>query len=132
MLVASAIELAGAAGAGSTSVQPPGSVGVGTGKLSDELTFGNKTKSNTKLLNQMQQRGWTEQLVKETVDNPYTTRVSTNLATNQTATVFYTSRGAYVIVDDVTKEVVQISSNIDPASWIPDKNIINPYRVKDN
>ena len=42
--------------------------------------------------------------------------------------IFYKKSGSYVIVDDVIKEIVQISDNINPRDWIPDKNIINPYK----
>ena len=42
------------------------------------------------------------------------------------ATVYYTEEGAYVIVDDVTHEVVQISDKND-SNWLPDSTIDNPY-----
>ncbi|MCM1161736.1 MAG: hypothetical protein NC412_10975, partial [Roseburia sp.] len=94
---------------------------------STDLIFGSNTKSTQKLINQMNSRGWTESLIKDTVDNPYTTRVSTNKATGNSATVFYTKQGSYVIVDNVTKEIVQISDNINPSTWIPDTSIVDPY-----
>ena len=92
------------------------------------IKFGSDTKSAAKLSNQMTLRGWTESTVIDTVSSPYTTRVSTNMATGNAATVFYNQSGGYVIIDDVTKAVVQVSDNINPTSWIPDVNIINPYR----
>ena len=76
----------------------------------------------------MVSRGWTESLIKKTVDNPYTIRSSINKATGNPATVFYTKQGSYVIVDDITKQIVQISDNINPFTWIPDTSILNPYR----
>ena len=94
---------------------------------SDKLIFGSNTKSVQKLMNQINKRGWTEGLIKDTVDNPFTIRQSINKATGNTASVFYTERGAYVIVDDITNEIVQISDNIDQTTWIPDTSIINPY-----
>ena len=78
----------------------------------------------------MQRRGWSIQSVRNTVDNPYTTRISTNKATGNSATVFYNKNGSYVIVDDITKAIVQISDNINPSAWLPDSNIINPYRPR--
>lgn len=78
---------------------------------SSELVFGSSTKSTQKLMNQMKNRGWTEDLIRNTVDNPYTSRASTNKAT-----VFYTQQGSYVIVDNITKEIVQISDNINPST----------------
>ena len=78
----------------------------------------------------MNNRGWTTDSVKNTVNSPYTTRTSTNLATGNSATVFYQQNGAYVIVDNVTNEIVQVSNALGPLNWIPDKNIINPYLPK--
>uniref|UniRef100_UPI00272D5A71 colicin E5-related ribonuclease n=1 Tax=uncultured Bacteroides sp. TaxID=162156 RepID=UPI00272D5A71 len=97
-------------------------------KRSSQLVFGSSTKSAQKLSRQMSSRGWTKGLIKDTVDNPFTTRVSVNKATGNAATVFYTKQGSYVIVDDVTNKIVQISDNINPADWIPDSGIENPYK----
>ncbi len=94
---------------------------------SADLVFGSSTKSAQKLLNQMNKRGWTEDLIKNTVDNPHTIRTSVNKATGNSATVFYTQQGSYVIVDDITKKIVQISDNINPSTWAPDSSIIDPY-----
>ena len=66
-------------------------------------------------------------LIKNTVDDPYTIRTTINKATGNAATVFYNEKGAYVIVDNVTKEIVQISDNINPSTWIPDSSIVNPF-----
>lgn len=93
----------------------------------DNVKFGSDTKSEQKLSNQMDQRGWTRDSVKETVNNPYTTRTSVNKATGNSATVYYNQQGGYVIVDDTTKAIVQISDNINPSTWIPDPGIVNPY-----
>ncbi|MCR5460118.1 MAG: hypothetical protein K6F51_09500 [Acetatifactor sp.] len=97
---------------------------------SEDLIFGSNTKSAQKLANQMSRRGWTEDLVKQTVDAPYTTRASLNKATGNDATVFYTERGSYVIVDDVTYEIVQVSDNVNPETWAPDPCIVDPYVPK--
>jgi hypothetical protein len=123
------------------SVAPGGTVRVGgkvaaetAGKVvskvvANELVFGSGTKSATKLLNQMNARGWTEETVKKTVSNPFTTRSSTNLSNNNPATAYFNKDGSYVVVDDITKEVMQISNKLDP-KWIPDSNIIDPYIPK--
>lgn len=100
---------------------------VGKRIPSDELVFGSETKSATKLANQMNSRGWTPDSVKSTVDNPFTTRVSVNKRTGNTATVFYTEKGSYVVVDDVTHEIIQVSENINMETWAPDQTIIDPY-----
>jgi hypothetical protein len=92
------------------------------------IKFGSDTKSIQKLSNQMTQRGWTESTVRNTVSSPHITRISTNKATGNSATVYYNKSGGYVIIDDVTKAVVQVSDNINPSTWIPDPSIINPYK----
>lgn len=111
------------------------SVGIGVGGTSDnnnpsatELKFESDTKSAQKLNNEMEKRGWTKDTVKDTVNNPHTTRKSTNKANGNSATVYYKENGAYVVVDDVTKEVVQVSDNINPSAWTPDSGIIDPYK----
>jgi len=101
-----------------------GGEGNTTGK---DVTFGSNTKSSTKLNNQMNERGWTQDTVIDTVDNPYTTRVSVNKATGNPATAYYTKQGSYVIVDDIKKVIVQVSDNINPSTWAPDASIVNPY-----
>ena len=92
-----------------------------------DLIFENSTKSAQRLKNQMNDRGWTEELVKNTIESPYTTRTSINKTTGNSATVFYTKKGSYVVVDDVDKTVVQVSDNVNPEQWIPDSNIVDPY-----
>ena len=119
------------------TVPEPGNTGsgYGTGPFNlngrgSKVQFGSDTKSAQKLNNQMIQRGWTEGTVRSTVDAPYTTRASINMATGNPATVYYNQQGGYVIVDDVTNAVVQVSDNINPSTWIPDPNIVNPYIPK--
>lgn len=94
---------------------------------SKNIQYGSNSKSSNKLSSQMDARGWTKEIIEDTVDNPFTTRSSWNKATGNKATVFYKENGAYVIVDNKTKEIVQISDNINPGTWIPDSSIINPY-----
>ena len=74
----------------------------------------------------MERRGWTIQSVTETINSPYTTRSSVNRGTGNTATAYFNENDSYVVIDDVTNEVVQVSNLYDP-SWGPDRDIINPY-----
>ena len=99
----------------------------GSGAKGDQIVFGSDTKSATKLNNQMTKRGWTESTVRDTVSNPYTKRVSVNKATGNSATVYYNKSGGYVIIDDVTNAIVQVSDNINPSTWAPDPSIVDPY-----
>ena len=98
---------------------------------SKAIKYGSDTKTETKLSNQMNKRGWTKESVQNTVDSPYTTSPSKNLATQNSATAYYNKDGSYVILDDVTNEVVQISNCNDP-NWVPDTNIQNPYKPGGN
>lgn len=92
----------------------------------DDLQFGGLSKKKEKLENEMESRGWTEEDVKDTVENPYTERKSKNKATGNDATAYYNEDGSYVVVDDVTNEVIQVSGKGDP-DWIPDNQIQDPY-----
>jgi hypothetical protein len=98
----------------------------GVGKGSKELKYGSNAKSTEKLSRQMDNRGWTKESVQDTVDNSYTTRKSTSKPTGNSATVYYNKDGSYVVVDDVTGEIVQVSDANDP-TWIPDDTIVDPY-----
>lgn len=82
-----------------------------------------------KITKQMAGRGWTQELIHNTVNNPFTTRVATNRATGNAATAFFQKNGAYVVKDNVTNQVIQISNKLDP-KWIPDATIINPFIPK--
>ncbi|MBC2186119.1 transposase [Listeria sp. FSL L7-0253] len=96
---------------------------------SDNIKFGSSVKSTKKVNNQMKKRGWGEESVKSVVDHPHTTRKSGNKATGNDATVFYDKDGSYVIIDDKTKEIVQISDKFDK-NWVPDAGIADPYKPK--
>ncbi|MCG8349623.1 MAG: hypothetical protein MI924_17805 [Chloroflexales bacterium] len=87
------------------------------------------TQIPAKKVNQMANRKWTQDAIDEVVNNPFTTRTSTNKATGNTATVYYRQDGHYVVRDDVTGQLVQGSDMRYPGhEWIPDSDIINPYR----
>ena len=97
-----------------------------------KIKFGSSVKSETKLMNQIKRRGWNRELINKTISKPYATRTSVNKATGNKATVFYTKRGSYITIDDITREVVQISDNIEPSNWIPDTSINNPFKPWEN
>jgi hypothetical protein len=99
---------------------------AGSIRSSKDLNFGSTAKPAQKLNNQMRKRGWDENSVKNVYDSPYTTRQATNRATGNPATAYFTKEGAYVVVDDVTNEIVQVSNKLNP-NWKPDSSIIDPY-----
>ncbi|MBB3465232.1 hemagglutinin repeat-containing protein [Rhizobium sp. BK377] len=85
---------------------------------------------DSKISGQLQSRGWTEQelmfvvargSVGATTDNRSPSKTPDGLPRNDTASV-YGSKSGYVVVNDRTGEVVQVSGKNDPA-WIPDSRI---------
>jgi|AKZA01.1.fsa_nt_gi hypothetical protein len=58
----------------------------------------------------MNNHGWSVETVKETINCPFTTRASTNSAqVIHPATVFYTKSDAYVIVDNITRQMCKLA-----------------------
>ncbi len=66
--------------------------------------------------------GWSNSSINETIVNPYSEGTSLNRATGNDATAYFNSDGSYVVVDNKTKEIVQISNRNNP-NWITDPNI---------
>src|SRR5690606_14765358 len=55
---------------------------------------------------QMAGRGWTIELIHNTVNNPFTTRHATNEASGTVATAYFQKNGSYIVKDNVTKQVI--------------------------
>jgi len=115
--------------------------GAALGELIDRVFFSNNQNSSSaagggnnriqgnitdKIQRQMGRRGWSSQDIDETINSPFTTRSSTNLETGNSATAYYRADGSYVVRDDVTQDIIQVSDRNNP-NWIPDRNIVNPY-----
>ena len=84
-----------------------------------------------KIRRQMGSRGWSKDSVRDTVNNPHTMRASRNKANGNPATAYYRADGSYVVVDDITGEVVQVSDRTKPR-WFPDSEIQDPYKPNGN
>lgn len=82
-----------------------------------------------KIGKQMPKRGWTENSVEETMTNPHATSPASNKATGGPATAFFNRDGSYVVRDDATKAIIQVSNRNDP-NWVPDPSITKPYKRK--
>lgn len=65
-------------------------------------------------------RGWSESLIQETGDNPAATHDVWDFTsgTRQAATAYARSDGSYVVVNDETGAVVQVS-DINKVGWKP-------------
>ena len=78
-----------------------------------------------KIGKQMSKRGWTEKLIQDTLDNPrrvVKTRDTrwlpgTDGPLNEPATAYFASDGSYVVRNDLSGEIVQISNKFDP-DWV--------------
>lgn len=113
-------------------IMPLPKLGI-SNKIARLLGFGENTITRSifsyitpKIESQMLKRGWTRALIHKLVNTPFTTRVAVNKATGNAATAYFDKSGAYVIKDNITNEIIQISNKFDP-KWIPDATIINPY-----
>lgn len=95
------------------------------GQGNKEPQFSNK-QSAQQWEKQFTERGWNKNSIQSTVDNPYTTRKATNRTTGNDATAYFNKDGSYVVIDNGTGKVVQISNKNNP-NWTPDKSIIDPY-----
>ena len=71
-------------------------------------------------------RWWSDNLIKNVIKSPYTTRRAKNKATGNSATAFYQKDWSYLVTDDKTFTVIQVSKIWDK-DWIPDSTIIKPY-----
>jgi RHS repeat-associated protein len=95
------------------------------------LRFGGVTfKVTDKIAKQLAKRGWSDDLINSVLKSPHASRQAMNKATKSPATAYFARDGSYVVVDDVTKEVIQISDKTNIQGWIPDSSIINPYIPK--
>nr|WP_257721691.1 colicin E5-related ribonuclease [Herbaspirillum rubrisubalbicans] len=83
-----------------------------------------------KIASQISERGWTQQEIQKvvnqgavgtTTDNRSPSKTSDGLGRSDPASV-YGSKSGYVVVNDRTGKVVQISGKNDP-DWIPDSRI---------
>jgi len=83
--------------------------------------FASVFKISSKISGQMAKRGWTNKLIKDTILKNVG-RKAFNKATGNAATAYFTSSGAYVVIDNITKQIVQISNRFDP-NWVVDATI---------
>ena len=102
--------------------------------------FGSKSGSESidytydpkKIGKQMEKRGWTEEAIQETLDNPVRTVETRDTRwlpgadgpLDDPATAYYASDGSYVVRNDKTGVITQISNKNDP-NWIA------PWDVQD-
>ncbi len=76
--------------------------------------------------NQLTSRGWDQSSIDDIVNNPVHTSTATNRTTGNEATAYFDASGSYIVRDNVTGDLVQMSNRNDP-NWIPDATIVDPY-----
>jgi hypothetical protein len=81
-----------------------------------------------KIRGQLGARGWTTESIDEVIQKPNQTGTSVNRANGNDATAYFRKDGHYVVIDDTTNEVVQISDTnrkigSGPGNWKVDRDI---------
>ena len=81
-------------------------------------------KFGAKILQQMRKRGWSVDSVAATINTPARTAATLDerynpdgTQKNEPATVYYRGDGHYVVCNDITGDIVQVSNTNDP-NWI--------------
>jgi filamentous hemagglutinin len=78
---------------------------------------------DAKIAAQLAQRGWEEHEVRDLANtSPGGTSVDNTAGKNDPATVYGSPPNNYIVVNDVTGQVVQVSNRRNPA-WVPDNRI---------
>jgi filamentous hemagglutinin len=84
---------------------------------------GQSVRIDDKIAAQLAARGWTEREIRNAIDRPAIgTSIDNTGGRNDPASVYGSKSGGYVVLNDVTKRVVQVSDRTDP-SWLPDSRI---------
>jgi RHS repeat-associated protein len=75
------------------------------------ITYGQK------IAKQMPKRGWSDKDIKDVISNPAKTTKWSDYKTGDSVTYYYGRDGHYVVVNDRTNEIIQVSDRLDPG-WI--------------
>jgi hypothetical protein len=86
-------------------------------QLIDEAT--NSFQYGSKIFGQMEERGWSDSMIDEAMSSPLKTAQTVDLSTGNSATAYFVSGNQYVVVDNVTGKVVQVSDLTDPGWAVP-------------
>jgi ElaB/YqjD/DUF883 family membrane-anchored ribosome-binding protein len=87
---------------------------------SEDIEFSDKFNKG-RFKNQVQERGWTRDMIADTINNPYKTEKSINKYTGNSVTVYFKDEIHYVAVDDGTGKVIQVS-DLNKPNWKLDPN----------
>lgn len=79
------------------------------------ITFSDKF-SKPKYKNQVQDRGWSNQMIADVINNPYKVGNSKNPYTNNGVTLYYKNNVHYVAINNGTGKVIQVA-DLKKADW---------------
>jgi RHS repeat-associated protein len=96
-------------------------------KASSTVEAENNFNYDLKIQRQLGKRGWSDSLIDDTISRPHATSPSINKATGIDATAYFRQDGSYIVRENVTNEIIQIS-NRNSSAWIPDSAIQKPYK----
>jgi filamentous hemagglutinin len=99
---------------------------VKQGPDSGEMPSGRASSSayiDAKISAQLAVRGWTEQEVRNTILSPPAGTSTDNTGGRTDTATVYGSKTGYVVINDATNHVTQISDKNDPG-WVPDRRIV--------
>jgi hypothetical protein len=98
---------------------------IGAAKTAPKL-LGPGTQFGAKIEGQLAKRGWTKDLVQSTIDKPTRTvpwsdtrHLPGGGRMNDPATAFYGERGGYVVRNNRTGDIIQVSDRTDPGWKAP-------------
>jgi hypothetical protein len=92
--------------------------GVGHKIKASDIQFSDKFNKPA-YKKQVTERGWTNQSIADTINNPVKTAESVNKYTGNSVTAYYIDDIHYVAVDNVTGKVIQVA-DINKANWLFD------------
>lgn len=105
-------------GAANVKNMSEGASNTGVKIAADDISFSDKF-SKSAYKNQVAERGWTNQSIADTMNNPVKTGTSVNKYTGNPVTAYYIDDVHYVAVDNVTGKVIQVA-DMNKANWVFD------------
>ncbi|MCI8271292.1 MAG: hypothetical protein HFG16_03155 [Erysipelotrichaceae bacterium] len=78
----------------------------------DDIKYSDKFSKGA-YVNQVTERGWSNQKIADTINNPYKVVDSVNTFTGNPAKAYFINEIHYVVIDTITNKVVQVSDLAD-------------------
>jgi hypothetical protein len=97
------------------------------GRISGVRSANSSFAYGTKIQRQIPKRGWSDALIDETISSPHHVSPALNKATNNPATAYFRKDGSYVVRENASGRIIQVSDRFKP-NWVPDATIQNPYK----